>query len=110
LTDKWRDLTVEKQNIDPKSTLNLYRSALKLRADHLMAEGSIEWLESPQHGLKGSSLLAIRRGDVSIYMNLTNTPIEVEITGKLLMVSAGVVDARDGKITIPAISTIWLHH
>jgi hypothetical protein len=43
-------------------------------------------------------------------MNLTNTPIEVEITGKLLMVSAGVVDARDGKITIPAISTIWLHH
>ena len=75
-----------------------------------MTQGSIEWLESPQHGLKGSSLLAIRRGDVSIYMNLTNTPIEIEIAGKLLMVSAGVVDARDGKITIPAISTLWLHH
>jgi hypothetical protein len=41
---------------------------------------------------------------------LTNTPIEIEIAGKLLMVSAGVVDARDGKITIPAISTLWLHH
>ena len=75
-----------------------------------MAQGSIEWLESPQHGLRSSSLLAIRRGDVSIYMNLANTPIEVEITGKLLIVSAGVVDARDGMITIPAISTIWLHH
>jgi alpha-glucosidase len=110
LTDNWKDLTVEKQNIDPKSTLNLYRSALKHRAEHLMTQGSIEWLESPQHGLKSSSLLAIRRGDVSIYMNLTNTPIEIEIAGKLLMVSAGVVDARDGKITIPAISTLWLHH
>ena len=110
LTDKWRDLTVEKQNMDPKSTLNLYRSALKLRADHLITQGPVEWIESPQHGSKRSSVLAIRRGDVSIYMNLTNLPIEVEITGKLLIVSAGVVDARDGKITIPAISTIWLHH
>jgi len=25
-------------------------------------------------------------------------------------VSAGTVDARDGKMTIPAVSTIWLHH
>jgi len=96
--------------MDPKSTLNLYRSALKLRADHLITQGPVEWIDSPQHGSKSSSVLAIRRGDVSIYMNLTNLPIEVEITGKLLIVSAGVVDARDGKITIPAISTIWLHH
>jgi hypothetical protein len=43
-------------------------------------------------------------------MNLSHSPIEVEITGKLLIVSAGVVDARDGKMVIPAISTIWVHH
>jgi len=110
LTDKWRDLTVEKQNVDPKSTLNLYRTALKLRSEHLVGQGEIIWLESPQHGLKNSSLLAVRRGNVSIYMNLSNLPIEVEITGKLLIVSAGLVDARDGKIIIPGISTIWVHH
>ena len=110
LTDKWQGLTVEKQNIDPKSTLNLYRTALKLRSDHLVGQGEINWLESPQHGAKSSSLLAVRRGNVSIYMNLSNSPIEVEITGKLLIVSAGVVDARDGKMIIPAISTIWVHH
>ncbi len=110
LTDKWKELTIEKQSADPKSTLNLYRSALKLRADHLTTQGSITWLESPEHGEKSSSLLAVRRGNVSIYMNLSDSPIEVEITGKLLIMSAGTVDGRDGKMTIPAVSTIWVHH
>jgi len=43
-------------------------------------------------------------------MNLSDSPIEIELSGKLLIVSAGTVDARDGKMTIPAISTIWIHH
>jgi alpha-glucosidase len=83
---------------------------LKLRADHLSNQESITWLESPEHGSKSDSLLAVRRGNVSIYMNLSDSPVEVEISGKLLMVSAGTVDARDGKLMIPAISTIWVHH
>jgi alpha-glucosidase len=110
LADSWKELTVEKQSSDPKSTLNLYKTALRLRAEHLIAQGEITWLESPEHGSKGSSLLAMQRGTVSIYMNLTDTPIEAEITGRLLMMSAGTVDARDGKMTIPAVSTIWVHH
>ena len=93
-----------------KSTLNLYRTALKLRADHLISQGSIIWLESPHHGMKSESLLAVRRGNVSIYMNLSDSTVEVELSGKLLIMSAGTVDARDGKMTIPAISTIWVHH
>jgi alpha-glucosidase len=110
LTDAWKELTVEKQSADPKSTLNLFRTALKLRADHLVNQGPITWLESPEHGLKSDALLAVRRGNVSAYMNLSDSAIEVEITGKLLIVSAGTVDGRDGKITIPAVSTIWVHH
>jgi alpha-glucosidase len=103
-------LTVEKQSADPKSTLNLFRTALKLRADHLVNQGPITWLESPEHGLKSDALLAVRRGNVSAYMNLSDSAIEVEITGKLLIMSAGTVDGRDGKMTIPAVSTIWVHH
>jgi alpha-glucosidase len=110
LTDAWKELTVEKQSADPKSTLNLFRTALKLRADHLVNQGPITWLESPEHGLKSDALLAVRRGNVSAYMNLSDSAIEVEITGKLLIVSAGTVDGRDGKMTIPAVSTIWVHH
>ena len=110
MQDSWKELTVEKQSADPKSSLNLYRNALNLRAEHLIEQGSIAWLESPDHGSKSDLLLAVRRGNVSIYMNLSDSPVEVEINGKLLIVSAGTVDARDGKLTIPAISTIWVHH
>jgi alpha-glucosidase len=110
LADKWKALTIEKQSVDPKSTLNLYRSALKLRSDQLTDQGSITWLQSTEHGSKSDSLLAFRRGNVSIYMNLSDSAVEVEITGKLLIVSTGIVDSRDGKVTIPPISTIWVHH
>jgi alpha-glucosidase len=110
LQNTWKDLTVEKQESDPKSTLNLYRSALNLRADHLVNNGEVIWVESPEHGSKSETLLGFKRGNVSIYMNLGDKPVEVEITGKLLTVSAGTVDGRDGKVTIPPVSTIWLHH
>ena len=110
LQESWKELTVEKQDTDPKSSLNLYRSALNLRAEHLVDNGEVQWIESPEHGRKNNSLLAFKRGNVSIYMNLSDTPIEVEVSGKLLVVSAGIVDGRDGKVTIPPVSTIWLHH
>ena len=110
MSDQWSGLTVEKQSLDPKSTLNLYRAALKLRADLLTTMGPITWLQSPVHGLKESSLLGFKRGDISIYMNLSTTAIDIEVSGKLLIVSTGTVDGRDGKITIPGSSTIWLQH
>ena len=110
MQDSWKDLTVDKQAADPKSSLNLYRNALSLRAEHLVNTGEIEWIESPIHGSKNQSLLAYRRGDVSIFMNLAELAVEVEITGKVLIVSAGTPDGRDGKITIPPVSTLWVHH
>jgi alpha-glucosidase len=110
MQDGWKDLTVDKQSVDPKSSLNLYRNALNLRAEHLVNNGGIEWIESPAHGSMNPSLLAYRRGNLSIYMNLGELPIEVEITGKVLIVSAGTPDGRDGKITIPPVSTLWVHH
>jgi alpha-glucosidase len=110
MQDAWKELTVEKQSAEPKSSLNLYRNALNLRAEHLVNNGAIEWVESPNHGSKSSSLLAYRRGNVSVYMNLGTSPLEVEITGKVLVISAGIPDGRDGKITIPPVSTLWVHH
>jgi alpha-glucosidase len=110
IQDSWKELTVEKQLSEPKSSLNLYRNALNLRAEHLVNNAEIEWIESPLHGSKNPSLLAYRRGNVSVYMNLGESLVEVEITGKVLIVSAGTPDGRDGKITIPAISTLWVQH
>jgi alpha-glucosidase len=110
MQESWKELTIEKQSAEPKSSLNLYRNALNLRAEYLVNNGEIRWIQSPHHGDKSSSLLAFQRGSVSVYMNLGNSPLEVEITGKVLVVSAGIPDGRDGKITIPPVSTIWVHH
>lgn len=110
LQDSWKELTVQKQESDPKSVLNLYRYALNLRAEHLVNNGEVEWIESPTHGSKSESLLAFKRGNVSVYMNLANSPVEIEITGRLLIVSAGTVEGRDGKVMIPPVSSIWVHH
>ena len=110
IQDGWKELTVEKQLADQKSSLNLYRNALNLRAEHLVNNGGIDWIESPAHGSKNPSLLAYRRGNVSVYMNLGESSVEVEITGKVLIASAGTPDGRDGKISIPPVSTLWVHH
>ncbi len=110
MQDGWKDLTIEKQNVDPKSSLNIYRNALELRTEHLVTTGGMTWLESPKHGSKNPLLLAYRRGDVSVYMNLGESSVEVEITGKVLIASAGTPDGRDGKISIPPVSTLWVHH
>jgi alpha-glucosidase len=110
MQNSWKELTVEKQSAEPKSSLNLYRNALNLRAEHLVNNGEIDWLESLNHGSNSASLLAYRRGNVSVYMNLSNSPVDVEISGKVLIVSAGTPDGRDGKITIPPVSTVWIHH
>jgi alpha-glucosidase len=107
MQDSWKDLTIEKQSIDPKSSLNIYRNALGLRKEYLEATGGITWLE---HGSNNPLLLAYNRGNLSIYMNLGESAVEVEITGKVLIVSTGIPDGRDGKIMIPPISTLWILH
>jgi alpha-glucosidase len=110
MQESWKELTVDKQAADPKSSLNLYKNALNLRAEYLVNNGDIEWIESPAHGSTNQSLLAYRRGDISVFMNLGDLAVEVEITGKVLIVSAGIPDGRDGKISIPPVSTLWVHH
>jgi alpha-glucosidase len=40
-------------------------------------------------------------------MNLSDSAQECEADGKLVMVSSGTVDARDGIKVIPARSTAW---
>ena len=110
LQDSWAELTVEKQEVDPNSTLALYRNALSLRTDNLVSTGELTWLSTPHIGQYGSELLGFRRGNISIFMNLAEKAIEVEITGKLLINSTGTVHGSGGKFFIPAISTIWVQH
>ena len=107
ISQSWKDLTVENEFIDPKSSLQMYRNALELRKEFLVGAGGITWLESTQHGSKSDALLSYSRGTVTVVMNLSDSPQECEAGGKLVMVSSGTVEAREGKKVIPPRSSAW---
>ena len=108
IDQSWQSMSVESQDSDAKSVLNLYRSSLSLRTLHLIGRGEITWLESPLHGAKLDGLLTFKRGDITVVMNLSQHTHEIDITGQVILVSSGVLDGRDGKKSIPACSTIWI--
>lgn len=96
--DGWAGLTVEAQDADPDSTLNLYRAAIALRrsVDDL-AGSDLEWLEL------GADVLAFRRGDGTLSItNLGAVPVPLPAHHEVLLASAPL-DAL-----LPPDSTAWL--
>jgi alpha-glucosidase len=108
INQSWQPLSVESQSADSKSVLNLYRSAMTLRTEHLTGAGDIEWLESPLHGSMREGLLVFKRGSVTIVMNLSEQILEVDYSGQIILQSSGELDTRDGKHNVPARSTVWI--
>ncbi|WP_327085132.1 glycoside hydrolase family 13 protein [Nonomuraea sp. NBC_01738] len=81
----WGELSVEAQQGAEGSTLELYRSALRLR-EHLT--GDLRWLDAPE------GTLVFARGDVVCAVNLTGAPVDFGLTGDLLL-STDVPGAPD---------------
>ena len=80
----WKDLTVEAQDADPGSMLNLYRAALALRREHL-GDGSLSWLPS------AGGVLAFRRDSgLTCTINLGAEPVPV--AGEVLLASGPLAD------------------
>ena len=78
------DLSVAAQQGDPGSTLELYRSALAARAQHVQHDEVMEWLDL------GADVLAFRRGSgVVCVVNYGNRPIELP-AGDLIVASTDV--------------------
>ncbi|MDO9590114.1 MAG: DUF3459 domain-containing protein, partial [Microcella sp.] len=81
----------------PDSTLELYRAALRLRAEHDLGMGALEWLEG-----YAVDVVALRNGSITIIANLGDTPVELP-AGDVLLAS-GPLDGR----AVPTDTTIWL--
>ncbi|MCZ7430975.1 glycoside hydrolase family 13 protein [Streptomyces sp. WMMC1477] len=102
---EWAGLSVEEQTGDPGSTLELYRTALRIRREHpdLGAGDAVTWLDAPE------GVLAFRRGGFVCTANTTAAPVTLPQTpGTLLLASgpcAGGSRAIDG--VLPADTTIW---
>ncbi len=94
----WAALTVDAQDADPASTLNLYRAAIALRREVDDLTGSdLEWLEL------GADILAFRRGDGTLSItNLGAVPVPLPAHHEVLLASTPL----DG--TLPPDSTAWL--
>ena len=96
---RWADLTAEKQDADPASTLNLYRAALKLRRER--ADFRTDALAF--HAVDGGDVLAFTRGSGTVaVVNFGAEPVELP-AGEVLLSSVDLVDGR-----LPSDAAVWL--
>ncbi len=82
------------------STLELYRSLLRARADYDLGTGSLSWLEGFP-----AEVVAFSNGKVTVVANTGSAPVELP-AGKILQAS-GPLSGAEGR-TLPTDTTVWL--
>ncbi|MGW4650251.1 glycoside hydrolase family 13 protein [Kitasatospora sp. NPDC004289] len=95
----WKDLTVAAQSGDPSSTLELYRSALRLRrAEPGLGEGPLSWLPA------APGVLAFTRpGGFTCVVNLSAGTVPLPTHEAVLLASSPL----DGA-SLPTDTAVWL--
>ena len=89
------------QDGDPDSTLTLYRTALRLRREHLVHEHGFELVDL------GPDVLAFRRGDgFSCVSNMGDEAVALP-EGDILLAS-GPLDGTASSGTLPPDVTVWI--
>ena len=83
--DSYADLSRDQQEGDPDSTLELYRSALKLRSELKLGEGSFDWVSTEAD-------LSYQNGKIKVVHNFSNQPIE--LNGEVLISSMPLDEGR----------------
>jgi alpha-glucosidase len=98
----WGELSVQAQDGVAGSTLELYRSALRLRRSEpdLGAGEAVEWLKAPE------GVLAFRRGEFVCVANTTGESVRVPGYGRVLLAS-GEVALTDDEAKVPGDTTVW---
>ena len=96
----WGALSVASQTGDPDSTLEFYRTALRVRHEHpdLGAGADLEWLDTPE------GVLAFRRGGFVCVANTRTEPVRWRIPDGRLLLASG---AWDGAEELPGDTTVW---
>ncbi|MEX1078167.1 MAG: glycoside hydrolase family 13 protein [Homoserinimonas sp.] len=94
----WATYARDAQDGVAGSTLELYRHALALRAEHQLGLGTVQW----QDGF-GDDVIAYRNGDVLVLANAGTIPITLPDGSEVLLASDAVESAELGPDT-----TVWL--
>ncbi|RSS34577.1 DUF3459 domain-containing protein, partial [Streptomyces sp. WAC07061] len=98
--EEWAGLSVEAQTGDPESTLELYRTALRIRREHadLGAGDAVEWLDAPE------GVLMFRRGGFVCAANTTGDAVRIPgMTGAVLLASGELPEAD----VLPGDTAVW---
>ena len=100
----WANSTIEAEDIDPLSTLNLYRTSLALRHSHPgLSSGEFAFLDTDD-----PSVLAFQRGaDVVVVANTGSGWITSPTIGLVLLASGPIETGHDG-LRIGPDTTVWL--
>ncbi|RZU77798.1 alpha-glucosidase [Micromonospora kangleipakensis] len=93
----WAEYALDRQRGVPGSTYELYRTALRLRREHGLARGPLEWLSS------GDEVLAFRNRGLTVLTNFGPAAVPAP-TGEVLQSSAPLDD--DGRV--PTDVTVWV--
>ncbi|MBF0815960.1 DUF3459 domain-containing protein [Microbacterium paludicola] len=100
---EWAELARDRQEDDPDSTLNLYRTLLRLRRElGLGAAYDFAWVE----GLPASAV-AFRSGGVTVVANTGAEPVLLP-EGRVLVSSGALEQDGSGSRVLPADTTVWL--
>jgi len=79
------------------STLELYKTLLKLRRDNTLGTGSVAWIDTNDDGV-----LAFSNNGVRVFFNMTDSPFALP-AGEVLATSADVASG-----SLPAAAAVWL--
>ena len=94
---EWAHLARDAQIGVPGSTLELYTDALRLRREHDLGLGSIEWLPG-----YGDGVLAFVNNGVTVIANAGTVPVELPV-GDIVLASETITGG-----VLPADTTVWL--
>ncbi|HET6909627.1 MAG TPA: alpha-amylase family glycosyl hydrolase [Mycobacteriales bacterium] len=94
---------VEIESGDEQSTLWFYRRCLQLRREVVRSLGEeLTWVDAPDQ------MLAWRRGWLTVATNFGDTAEQLALDGEVLLSSAGAPVMENGKLSVPAATTVWL--
>jgi alpha-glucosidase len=95
--DAWAELTVERQEADPASTLRHYRRLLAARRALIVPTEPLVWLETPP------DVLAFRRGGLQCWVAFGTDPVPLPPGLRVALSSTGHVDG-----VLPPDTAVWL--
>jgi alpha-glucosidase len=93
----WAPYARDSQDGVPGSTLELYRGALKLRREHGLGTGSIEWVSG-----YGADVIAFRNGDIIVIANTGEVAVELPV-GDIVLSSEAITGGA-----LPSDTTVWI--